>query len=321
MSEVHRMRSLRSHVRRAFTLVEILTSLVILGIIGIAFVRLITSQARFTEGQMAMRNARTVSRNAMNIMLTDIRMVQDSGGLVSAAADSVTVRVPEAFGLLCQNAAGEATMQLLPVDSAMTAMGQYSGWAYRDSVSGLFFYNDAVAPVPFNSISAGLDATCSDNTIGPPLNPPGVQGPGIEPMTYTIGTTDRKSKVIQLSDPSPIVGTPKPGWPVFLYQQITYRFQNSTAYPGRIGLFRKVRANTATGLIVDEIIAPFDSAARFRFYALNADAAQDAVPADLKTVRGLELNLAGSSPRAEQGKKAANEGLVTGVFFKNRRDP
>src|SRR3954463_12943086 len=143
MSEALPMRSRRPLVRRAFTLVEILTSLVILGIIGVAFVRLITSQARFTEGQMAMRNARTVSRNAMNIMLTDLRMVQDSGGLVSAASDSVVVRVPVAFGLLCANAAGVATMQLLPVDSAMTAMGQYSGWAYRDSTSGLFFYNDA----------------------------------------------------------------------------------------------------------------------------------------------------------------------------------
>jgi prepilin-type N-terminal cleavage/methylation domain-containing protein len=321
MSEALPMHSRRPLVRRAFTLVEILTSLVILGIIGVAFVRLITSQARFTEGQMAMRNARTVSRNAMNIMLTDLRMVQDSGGLVSAASDSVVVRVPVAFGLLCANAAGVATMQLLPVDSAMTAMGQYSGWAYRDSTSGLFFYNDAAAPVPFNSISAGAAATCSDNTIGPPLNLAGVQGPGIEVMSYTIGGTTRTSKVIQVSDPSPIVGTPKPGWPIFLYQQITYRFQGSTAYPGRIGLFRKVRSNTPGGFIVDEIVAPFDAAAKFRFYVLNADAAQDAVPADLKVVRGLELNLAGSSPRAEQGKKSATEGLVTGVFFKNRRDP
>jgi len=124
-----------------------------------------------------------------------------------------------------------------------------------------------------------------------------------------------------LTDPIAI-GTPNAGWPVFLYQQITYRFQNSTAYPGRIGLYRKIRSNTpVTGLVVDEIIAPFDTSAKFRFYVLNADAAQDAPPAALKTVRGLELVLAGSSPRSEQGKKYMQEALVTGVFFKNRRDP
>ena len=121
----------------------------------------------------------------------------------------------------------------------------------------------------------------------------------------------------------PVLGGPNPGWPVMLYQQITYRFDSSTAYPHRVGLFRKVRANNAAGFVSDEIIAPFDTTAKFRFYVLNADVAQATppAPADLKTVRGLELVLAGSSPRAQQGKSSAEQALVTGVFFKNRRDP
>jgi hypothetical protein len=118
-----------------------------------------------------------------------------------------------------------------------------------------------------------------------------------------------------------VAGVPNAGWPVFLYQQITYRFDSSTAYPHRVGLFRKVRANNVAGVIVDEIIAPFDTSAKFRFYVLNADVATSAPVANVDAVRGLELNLAGSSPRAEQGKKAAVDGLVTGVFFKNRRLP
>jgi prepilin-type N-terminal cleavage/methylation domain-containing protein len=320
MSASSPMRNRRSLLRRGFTLIEILTSLVILGIIGMGFVRLILSQARFTEGQMAKRNARTVSRNAMNILLTDLRMVEDNGGLRFAASDSVTVRVPVAFGLLCANNLGVATMQILPVDSAMTAMGQYSGWAFRDSTDGLFKYQDAVTPMPFNSIAAGTPTICTDNTIGAPLNLPGVQGPGIEAMTYTIGTVERKSKVIQLTDPSPIAGAPKPGWPVMIYQQVTYQFGPSRAYTGRIGLYRKLRQNGAVP-IVDEIIAPFDASAKFRFYSLNSDVATDAPPADLNTVRGLELVLAGSSPRTPQGKSAAVQGMTTGVFFKNRRDP
>jgi prepilin-type N-terminal cleavage/methylation domain-containing protein len=317
MSETSTMRTRRPLVRRAFTLVEILTSLVILGIIGIAFVRLITQQARFTEGQMAMRNARTVSRNSMNIMLTDLRMVEDVGGLIAAKSDSITVRVPVAFGLLCANTGGAATMQLLPVDSAMTEFGYYSGWAYRDSANGIFTYLDATTPARLNSFPAGTTTTCTDSGFAL-----GVQKPGILPLTYKASNgTDRTSRVISLNDPVTLA-TPNPGWPVFLYQQITYRFQGSTAYPGRIGLYRKVRSNTPGGLVVDEIIAPFDSTARFRFYVLNADAAVDAVaPADLNTVRGLELNLAGSSPRTPQGKKQAVEGLVTGVFFKNGRNP
>jgi prepilin-type N-terminal cleavage/methylation domain-containing protein len=305
------MRIRRARSRPGFTLVEILTSLFILGILGLAFIRLITSQSRFAEGQMALRNARTVSRNAMNIMLTDLRMVQDSGGLQYAARDSVTVRVPVAFGLLCANAGGVATFSLLPVDSAMTALGRYSGWAYRDSVDGLFKYQDAVTPTPFNSLAAGTSTTCTDSTM---LT--GVWLPGVLPITYG----NRSGRVVQVTDPA-TTATPNAGWPIFLYQQVTYRFDSSTAYPHQVGLFRKVRTNDPAHPIVDEIIAPFDTSAKFRFYVLNGDVAQAAPPADLSAVRGLELVLSGSSPRAQQGMRRAKQELVTGVFFKNRRDP
>ncbi len=308
------MRSRRSALRRAFTLIEIITSLVILGIIGLAFMRLVLSQSRFTEGQMALRNARTVSRNAMNIMLTDLRMVQDKGGLQAASRDSVTVRVPVAFGLLCADslATMKVTIALLPVDSAMTALGTYAGWAYRDSTTGEYVYNDAPSPTPFDSLpNTSAPSICTDSLV----HALGVKGPGILPLTY--GT--RTGRIVDIPDVG--IQTPKPGWPVFLYQQITYRFQTSNAYPGRTGLFRKVRTSDPSAPIVDEIIAPFDTSAKFRFYVLTGDAAQATVPSDINTVRGLELVLAGSSPRVQQGKSSAEQALVTGVFFKNRRDP
>ena len=108
--------------RRGFTLVEMLVTLVILGIIGGALVKLVTVQGRFSQTQMALRSARNVSRDAMNIMLTDLRMVQDSGGLVAASRDSVTVRIPLAFGLVCSTSGG-TTVALLPADAARTALG------------------------------------------------------------------------------------------------------------------------------------------------------------------------------------------------------
>jgi prepilin-type N-terminal cleavage/methylation domain-containing protein len=322
-------RGLGMRGRRAFTLVEILTALFILSIIGLAFVRLMTSQSRFAEGQMALRNARSVSRNAMNILLTDLRMVQDSGGLVAASRDSVTVNVPVAFGLLCGTAAGSTTISLLPVDSSMTALGWYAGWAYRDSVDGRFRYNPAVTPSPFANFpatpAAANVAMCSGNLV----LAGGIQQPGISLVTYGSGAHARSGKVVVITDPPNAVANmngvpPNAGWPVFLYQQITYKFAGSAAYPGRIGLFRKVKAQNANNPVVDEIIAPFDTSAKFRFFILNQDVAQDNAPAtveELKTVRGLELNLAGSSPRAQQGRAAAQQALVTGVFFKNRRDP
>jgi hypothetical protein len=197
-------------------------------------------------------------------------------------------------------------MSLLPVDSAMTALGQYAGWAYRDSASGAYTYRDATTPVAINAMAAGTSTVCTDT----------VTGPGIVPLTY--GT--RSSRVVSVTDAP--TGTPSPGWPVFIYQQVTYSFGASRAFSGRRGLFRTVKTSDPTAPISDEIIAPFDSSAGFRFYVLNADTAQYAVPASLNTVRGLQLVLAGSSVRVPQGSSQAKQAaLVTGVFFKNRRDP
>lgn len=295
----------RRRDRRGFTLTEMLVALTILAVVGAAMVRLLTSQSRFTEDQLALRNARTVSRNAMNIMLTDLRMVQDAGGLAAATKDSVTVDVALNFGLLCATAV-TPTISLLPVDSAMTALGKYAGWAYRDSASGLYTYVTAAVPTPTNSLPTGVTTTCSDSVIGP----------GILPMTV-LGRTGRVVTV-----PDAATGVPNAGWPVFLFQRVTYKFGPSGAYPGRVGLFRLVKTSDPAAPMSDEIVAPFDTSAKFRFYVLNEDTAQSAPPANLNTVRGLQLVLAGASPRVPRsGAQAKQAGLVTGVFFKNRRDP
>ncbi len=288
-------------LRRGFTLAEMLITLVILGIISAGLIKLLRVQARFSESQMALRSARTVSRNAMNIMLTDLRMVQDKDGLVAASRDSITVRIPLAFGLVCSEVGG-TTIALLPVDSAMIAMGTYDGFAVRDSASGEYSYTPAAIPLPMNSVANGLAATCTANDVG----------------TITYGT--RTGRIVSLVDvPS---GSANVGWPAFIYQQVTYKFDNSGAFAGRRGLWRLVKTSDPSAPGADEIIAPFDTSAKFRFYVLNTDAAQDAVPANLNDVRGIELVLAGSSNQKfsnnVQAKKAT---MVTGVFFKNRRDP
>lgn len=290
-----------ARLRRGFTLVEMLTTLVILGIVGSALIKLIMVQARFSQTQMALRSARNVSRNAMNIMLTDLRMVQDSGGLLAASPDSVTVRIPLAFGLVCSNSGG-VTLSLVPADSAMTALGVYSGYAIRDSATGLYSYTPATHRLRVTNLNSGLAATCT--------------AAGISPVTY--GT--RSSSIVTMND-SP-VGNSNVGWPAFIYQRVTYKFANSSAYPGRRGLWRLVATDDPSAPVTDEIIAPFDASSKFRFYALNADAAQDTLPTRLSDVRGVELVLAGSSNEKlsfdAQSKQAT---MVTGVFFKNRRDP
>src|SRR5690242_17015990 len=194
MTNISRHSRAGARLRHGFTLVEMVITLTILGIISAALIKLLRVQARFSESQMALRSARTVSRNAMNIMLTDLRMVQDKGGLLAASPDSVTVRIPVAFGLLCSTVGG-TTISLLPVDSAMTAMGMYAGFAIRDDASGEYTYTDAAVPAPINNLVNGVATLCTSA--------------GITAVTY--GT--RTSRIVTLTDVAP--GAPQPGWPAF----------------------------------------------------------------------------------------------------------
>lgn len=105
-----------------------------------------------------------------------------------------------------------------------------------------------------------------------------------------------------------------PGTVVMLTRRITYFFAGSVAIPGRVALSRRVDATGAR----EELAAPFDVSSRFRFYRLNENAAQDAVPT-LSEIRGFELVLTGASEATPRLTGAPQRSaFTTSVFFRNR---
>ena len=70
------MTASRRRARAGYTLVELLIAIMILGIIATAMTRLMVTQANFTSSQATLRGARSVSRDAYNILMTNLRMVQ-----------------------------------------------------------------------------------------------------------------------------------------------------------------------------------------------------------------------------------------------------
>jgi hypothetical protein len=271
--------------RSGLTIIELIVTVIILGIVGGAVVRMLTSQARFYEHQGAGRNARSISRAAVNVLLSEIRMVEAGGGVLGASPTSITLRVPYALGVYCGSPAGVSTIALLPADSAMLAEPGFSGYAWRGR-RGAYTYVEAGAalanPVPGSCVAAGINSL-----------PGGIR----------VGVT-----------PSLPVGA-DPGTVVMLTRRLTYSFANSATIPGRIALWRQVDASGAR----EEIAAPFDATARFRFYDRNANTAQDAVPAALADIRGFELVLDGASESSPALTGAPQRApLTTSVFFRNR---
>ncbi len=269
--------------RRGFTLIELLIALTLFGIIGGALTGLIISQTRFFSHQDAMREARSTSRAALNMILSDLRMVEAIGGMEAAGPQSITVRVPYAFGIVCSSGAGGATVaSLLP--SATTATVQFSGYAWR-SAGGAYTYVEVGA-----SVGPGNSALCTGQSI----------------------TTLPGGQVVALAPDAPGAQT---GTPVFLFQRIQYSFADSDALPGQTGLWRTILATSET----EELVAPFQSTATFHFYVLNNPTAQSAVPDELSDIRGLELVLNSASASPPTGRSTAQTfDLTAAVFFKNR---
>jgi prepilin-type N-terminal cleavage/methylation domain-containing protein len=269
--------------RPGFSLAETLVSLAIMGIIGVALTRLLVTQSQFFNEQSAQMNARSVSRSATSMVIQELRMLDVGGGVVAAAPDSMTIRVPFRMGIVCATA-GVTTASFLPVDSSMNANAALSGYAWRDTTTGAWTYQESGV-----STAAGVAATCTANNI----------------TTVTGGT------VLTVSPAAP--GGATPGTPILLHQRVTYKFKASTSVPGTIGLYRRVVATNTE----EELVAPFDTAAKFRFYDLNSATAQAAVPSPLSNMRGVELVLTAVNERPTRSG-ATTSAYTTAVWFKNR---
>jgi prepilin-type N-terminal cleavage/methylation domain-containing protein len=297
-----------SFARRGFTLVELLLSLVVSAIVGAALVRMVLSQARFMDQQEAWRGARSVSRGGINRLLSDLRVVEATGGLEAAAAggQDFTIRVPYAFGIMCSTTGVLTTLSILPVDSAMFAAPGFSGFAWR-SAAGAYTYQTAAVSL---------------TNPGTPVNCTAAVPVAIHPATGGALPSINGSpagKVVNVGGVVPLVaaGGPPVGSIFFMFRRVRYEFKASTALPGRTGLYRTMLSGGTT----EEIATPFAATARVNFYLLNAATAQAAVPGVLPNVRGLELKLDGMSERTPGGSSAPKTASVTtSVFFENRPD-
>jgi hypothetical protein len=107
---------------------------------------------------------------------------------------------------------------------------------------------------------------------------------------------------------------PTAGTPVFLFQRIRYQFATSTLMPGRLALLRTLVTPNTT----EELVAPFDSTAGFRFYTAGSATSTSTVPAPLSDIVGFDLQLVGLNDRAPSSTAADQAPLTTAVFFQNR---
>jgi hypothetical protein len=280
----------RLSLRRGLSMGELIVGMVILAIVGMALSRVLVSQARYFSHQKTGNLARNVSRGPLNRVVSDLRMVEALGGVLSATQSELLVRVPYAMGIVCALVNPYTHVSLLPVDSAMYAATGFSGYAWRGG-NGVYHYVETGPPI----VATGDIAVCNGALIST--------------------LTADNAKVIKITPA--MADAASVGTPVFLFRRIKYEFKASVAVPGMRGLFRTVMETGAS----EELAAPFDSNSKFRFFVGSSITAQDAAPGDLSTLRGIELLMNGMSERLPSGStQKAVAPFTTAVYFKNRLD-
>jgi prepilin-type N-terminal cleavage/methylation domain-containing protein len=273
--------------RSGFTLIELLISMVATSIVGLALVKLMMADMRFTEDREAWRTARQAARSGYAAVTADLRMVETSNGVEAAASGGkdLTVRVPYAFGVMCQTNGSSSVLSMMRVDSAMFAQTGHSGFAWRNDTTQAYTY-----------VSGGAVSVSGSASICTAAGIQTVTGGFIATVTGTIPTT-------------------RPVGTVFmLYRRIRYEIKASVQMPGQTALWR----TPLNGGTAEELAAPFASTARFRFYTGNPPASQDAVPSPLSLINGFELAFDGQSdrtPRGQTGPKAVR--FASDIFFLN----
>ena len=275
--------------RNGMSIAELLIGMLILAIVGMGLTKVMASQARYFDHQKTGNLARAVSRGPLNRVVSDLRMVEAGGGVISASPSAVEMRVPYAMGVVCGPGPTNTYthISLLPVDSAMYSAPGYSGYAWRGG-DGVYHY------VADNTTKEVGQLTVCDNF-------------GIKSL---LSEGARIIRLMPKLDSAATYGTP-----VFLFRDIRYSFAASTTVPGTIGLFRTRLEDNA----VEELSAPYDATARFKFFVGSSITAQDNPPSDLSRIRGLELHMTGMSERTPTGESQKKRApFITAVFFKNR---
>jgi prepilin-type N-terminal cleavage/methylation domain-containing protein len=283
-------------VRRGFTLAELMVGIIVAGLVGTALMGMLLTEAKATSNRDAWRNARGVSRGTLNLLESELAMVETSGGIETVnSGQDLTLRVPFAMGILCGYAAGVSTLSLLPTDSSLYFASGYSGFAWRSGLT----YNYVLNTTAINNSAATAPCTAQNITT---LPAPGAVAANAGRIVAVTGN---------------IASAPPIATAYILFRRIRYEFKASVLVPGQIGLWRTLVTTGTT----QEIAAPFDTTSRFRFFVKDSTTAQNAVPGTLSDIRGLEIQLDGASEQTPRGgTRPKIFRTTTAIFFFNRPD-
>ena len=177
------------------------------GVIVGAVFQLISSQGRFVEMQSAREEVQQNSRAAIELIGSELRTIPGGEALVRADEDSLTIRTPRFWGVVC------AVTGATTLDVAFPAIAGAS-WSINNG-TGLVVDVGTATPAWTTAVGVSAIGNAGTNCNGEAL---------------TAGT-ERRSLTLTAA---PMNGTTGPaiGNNLYIYDQVTYRTGSGGSVPG-----------------------------------------------------------------------------------------
>lgn len=298
-------------VRRAgYTLVELLVTITLLGVIGTIVTRMMLDQQRFYQRTNEQMSIRRELRTAMSMLPADLRSVSSVGGdIISFTASSIRFRATIGASIICAKANAN-TLDLPPLDMARTTL---TTWYTRPEVGDTIFAFRA------DSMGAGGDSWTAHRIVT--IAPSTAYCAGSPYIDGTLDAGKERWRVVVQPD---VHDSVKVGAAI--------RFMRSTEYSivaGASGSYYVGRAEyrggvwTAPTPIAGPFVAPsVADAGGMRFVMFDSTGAQIAPGGNGRAVSRIDLTLRGegaSSSGPVAGKTEARDSIAFRTALRNRQ--
>ena len=253
---------------RGVTLIELAAGLALAGLVAAAVIGVLLDQHDFYALSSDRAHARQGVRAAAEIVGAELRLAS-AGDLLAAGADSVSLRLDVLRAVVCGPAVGSPGHVAVYVFDTVTNPNVppgFRGWAYANP-DGPWQRADG----------APLAVTVGDGRT--PCARRG--GPGRQPgwRYRAVGGWLRAGS---------FGSVPEPGAVLTRYARLTYSIEPSASYPGASAIHRNSQ----------ELVAPFDDGAGFRYVLSDGTLVSRVATADLDRVRAVRLTATALGPRS-----------------------
>ncbi|MFV1988235.1 MAG: PilW family protein [Gemmatimonadota bacterium] len=245
--------------RNGFTLLEVLITIVVSGVLGGALMTLVVGQQRFYSRSDNELLAQQNIRAAVDLMGTELR-IAGADDIILATSDSIVARFDILRAVICDTlGGGEANIFVYDSIPAVNLPSSFRGTAFSPPYDSAFVYGDSFTPG--STASATARTNCMANGADPNGTASTAQFRGTTGWAAEYGVTPPRGSLVR--------------W----YGALTYGFRASVSDSGFDAIWRNGQ----------ELVTPFETGAAFKYVMADGTVVNSVTGANLANIRVIRV--------------------------------